>query len=45
MLEATAYAGPISLAVEYESHDIMEAIAQDAEFLKKQIDIAYGSAA
>ncbi len=45
MLAAAAYAGPVSLAVEYEVRDIMEAITQDAEFLKKQIDIAYGSAA
>jgi len=43
MLSAAGYSGPISLAVEYESEDIMESIARDAEFLNKQINQAYGS--
>jgi sugar phosphate isomerase/epimerase len=38
MLAQAGFHGPISLHVEYETPDPVEAIARDAEFLRKQLD-------
>jgi L-ribulose-5-phosphate 3-epimerase len=45
MLAAAGYSAPVSVAVEYEAKDIMEAIARDVEFVNGQIDRAFGSKA
>jgi sugar phosphate isomerase/epimerase len=43
ILAAGRFSGPISLHVEYDPEDELSAIAQDFEFLRKQVDAVYGS--
>jgi len=39
----SGYSGPLSLHVEYETHDELAAIASDLAFMKKQVAQAYGA--
>jgi sugar phosphate isomerase/epimerase len=43
ILAKARFAGPISMHVEYGPEDELSAIAQDFQFLKKQVDAAYGT--
>lgn len=43
MLAQAGYAGPVSVAVEYEFTDAVAAIAGDVAFIRHQIAAAYGS--
>ena len=41
MLAKAAWAGPISVAVEYDAPDAVAAVRHDVEFIRQQIAKAY----